>query len=118
MSQSKPFLGTPTSFCKAYPSFRSLVVRAKHSGEFASPMQRKRVYSETTVPRVIPCPNPRCQQGGYDLIATIIMLEHGRNTRHSVRYSCNGHEGSPKGRRKGNPCMNPVELEFEASFNE
>jgi hypothetical protein len=118
MNESKPFLGTPTTFSKAYPSFRSLVIRVKNHGYLASPMQREQVYSKPSIPRVIPCPNPRCQQGGYDLTAIIITMEHERNTKFSAHYSCNGHEGTPKGRRKGNPCMNSVELEFEAEFNE
>jgi len=118
MQQSKPFLGTPTTFSKAFPKFRSLIIRAKHSGDLTNPTQREQIYSGNSIPRVIPCPNPRCQQGGYDLTATIITMEHDRKTQYRVRYSCNGHEGTPKGRRKGNPCMNSVELEFEATFNE
>ena len=118
MVESKAFLGTPTSFSTAHPCFRSLVVRAKHVGKFAYPMQREQVFSDSSIPRVLSCPNPRCQQGGYDLTATILTLEHGQTAKYQVNYSCNGHEGTPMGRRKGNPCMNSVALEFEALFNE
>lgn len=118
MNESKPFLGIPTTFSKAYPGFRSLVVRAKHSGDLSSPAQREQQYSEHSVPRVIPCPNPRCQQGGYDLTSIIIAIEHGRIIKYSTRHTCNGHEGTPKGRRKGSSCMNFVELEITSEFNE
>ena len=116
MSDSKPFLGELTTFAKAYPNFGELVVRVHHDGDLAYVHQKSAVYTAATLPGVLRCPNPKCQQGGYDLSATVITLAHGRTPNYSVSWSCNGHEGSPKGRRKGDPCMNSVELEFQASY--
>ena len=54
--------------------------------------------------------NARCQQGGLEL--TNIVRFSGSGTR---RYSCNGHEVTPTGRRQGDPCDNffDVELSIE-----
>lgn len=118
MPQSRPFLGVPASFTVAYPQFKSLVVRVRHSGDVARPHQKDEVYTESSIPKNVPCPNPRCQQGGYDLTGAIMHMAHSSEGQYKVRYSCNGHEGTPKGRRKGSPCMNFAEFKFEACFNE
>ena len=116
MSNAKPFLGEYTTFTGAYPNFSELTLRVQHRGDLAYPHQKAEVYTVSNLPRVLPCANPRCQQGGYDLTATIITLEGGRIANYKVSWHCNGHEGSPKGRRKGSACMNSVELEFEAKY--
>jgi hypothetical protein len=118
MSTSEPFLGKPAPFKQAYPEFKTVRVRVKHEGDMTHAMQREQTYTEHSLPRVIPCPNPRCRQGGYDLTATIIAIAHERLSSYKVNWSCNGHEGTPKGRKVGAPCSNSIELEVEAIFNE
>ena len=118
MSTSKPFLGLPTTFKKAYPNIKTIKLHATHRGEVTSEMQRLQYYSEASLPREIPCPNPRCRQGGYSLTGLVISLDHDRLPEYETRYSCNGHEGSPAGRREGSPCMNSVAIKVQATYSE
>ena len=67
--------------------------------------ERKFHFTKATMPRHLHRANPRCQQGGLDLQRIVLFSTPGQHTFH-----CNGHEGSPKGRRKGDPCDNSFQL--------
>jgi len=107
--ESKPFLGTVSSFHEAYPEVKTLRFVGKEQGDLASGHdQRKLNYTESTLPSTIPCGNPHCQQGGYDFNTTLMSLTATKATSYEIDWSCNGHEGTPKGRRIGDPCMNSI----------
>lgn len=105
---SKPFLGgEPTTFTELYPSVKSLILTGIEHGDYTESSiipynQRGRIhYTASTLPRVIPCSNPKCKQGGYDLqwiIDSIVSL--GEPSYINV-FSCNGHEGTSKERKIG-----------------
>lgn len=117
MTGAKPFLGKPGPFSQAYPEVKSLRARVLHRGDLAYATQREQTFTEHSIPEVVPCPNPRCQQGGYNLRAIMIALAHGKMPSYSAKFSCHGHEGTPKGRKIGDPCCNSIELEIETTFN-
>lgn len=114
----KPFLGQPVTFKAAYPDFLSLRLIGTQHGEMNSPSQSQVAYSESTIPRVIPCSNPKCRQGGYDLQPFLITLAHSKDLAYEGHICCNGHEGTPKGRVKGDPCFNHLEFKIEATYKE
>lgn len=116
MTTTKPFLGTVGSFGNAYPGVESLRATVHHNGEVPQAWQRDETYTEQSIPQVIPCLNPRCQQGGFDLKASLITVTHGRATNHKVKLYCGGHEGSPKGRKLGDPCSNSIEIVLQLKF--
>jgi hypothetical protein len=58
--------------------------------------------------RPAPCANPLCQQGGLDVQHLLMMNGPG-----SYVIDCRGHEGSPNGRRKGDPCDNVFNVNVE-----
>lgn len=62
---------------------------------------RESTYTKSTLPRYAQCCNPRCRQGGLDLQTVAMFAADGERT-----ISCQGHEGSPKGRRRGDSCDN------------
>lgn len=114
MSNSRPFLvGKETTFANAYPDVKRVVleVRQDSNGWYArEEWKRITKHDGLSPPRHIPCLNPRCQQGGLDLEVFIMTLASGSSTTYSNSFSCPGHEGSPKGRRHGESCMNHFEL--------
>lgn len=116
MTKGAPFLGTVATFKAAYPDVQSIRVHARHEGDALSDSRKTQSYSEYDLPPVLPCVNPLCQQGGYDLTATLIALTHGKQPSHHVTWHCNGHEGSPKGRRRGDSCSNYVEVDFQVTY--
>jgi hypothetical protein len=104
MPKATPFLGTTTDRNAAFPDIRSLSVRVVQDpyGMYCrEPWQRESSYSKANIPRYERCRNPRCQQGGVDLQQIVWFSGEGEH-----KFYCSGHEGTPKGRRKGDPCDN------------
>ena len=115
--ESKPFLGTVSSFREAYPDVKSIRLEGQELGDLASGMDRRNVhYTESDIPGSIACGNPRCQQGGYDLNALVMTLTGSRDTSYEIDWSCDGHEGTPKGRRIGDPCMNSIRATITITY--
>lgn len=104
MSKGKPFLGETTDRNKAFPgidSFELTVVQDRWGHYTREEWQRTSRYTKGDVPRYLRCANPRCQQGGLDLQQIVTFWPSGEKT-----FPCSGHEGSPAGRRRGDPCDN------------
>lgn len=115
---TRPFLqGKPSSFLEAFPKVKTLSFEGAQRGDASGEGQREERFSETNLPRVIACSNPRCQQGGYDLSAYIITLARDRKPQMEGQIYCNGYEGTPKGRRKGDACFNGLTFSITASFH-
>jgi hypothetical protein len=112
--ESRPFLGTTTDRDAAFPDIESMtiIVEQDPSGNYAQKdWQRKSTYTKTDMPRFARCLNPRCQQGGLDLLN--VATTFSSNGEHT--YHCRGHEGSPQGRRKGNPCTNSFKVTLQVT---
>lgn len=108
MTLTRFFLGETTDREKAFPDIISLdlTIAQDRFGHYTRhSWQREQRFSKADIPRNFTCANARCQQGGLDLQQIISFWPPGQHTFH-----CNGHEGTPKGRRKGNPCDNRFEL--------
>lgn len=104
---TRPFIGENTTFAKAFPKIKSLILEGTHRGDYSREWQLSVHYSGE-LPRVVPCVNPRCVQGGYDFGAYIFSFSGKGAVTHESTMYCNGHEGSPKGRVKGESCMNSL----------
>lgn len=117
--ESKPFLGTVSSLREAYPEIDTLAFVAVEIGDLPREKDRRDVrYSAANIPGAVPCGNPRCQQGGYDLNGVLAGLTASGETSYEFDWSCNGHEGTPKGRRIGNPCMNLIKGTIMISYRQ
>lgn len=111
--EPKPFLGTTTDRDAAFPDIESMTITVEQdkSGHYSQKAwQRKSTYNKSSIPRFAGCLNSRCQQGGLDLQRVATFSSNGEHT-----YYCGGHEGSPKGRRKGDPCMNSFTVTVEVN---
>jgi hypothetical protein len=109
--EPKPFLSTTTDRDAAFPDIESMtvVVEQDPSGHYSqNEWQRKSTYTKHSIPKLASCLNSRCEEGGLDLQNVASFSSNGVHT-----YYCGGHEGSPKGRRKGNPCMNSFTVTVE-----
>lgn len=98
MSDATPFLGTTTKRKEAFPSLKTLrlVVSTKTYGETAPYTY---TFNENNFPAIVRCRNQLCEQGGLELSNIINFYENGE-----YEFDCQGHEGTPKGRRIGYPC--------------
>lgn len=110
MSSTRPFLGETTDKEKAFPgiTFEITITQDKFGNYIQQEHRKTSRFTKENVPAHLRCANPRCQQGGLNLQQIILFHSSG-----NYSYSCNGHEGSPKGRRKGDPCDNYFEIVLE-----
>lgn len=108
MSHEKPLFGRETSkFGEVFPDIVSLemMIVQDRFGQYTKDGQpAEHRFTHTTATSHLACVNSRCQQGGLDL-QRILSFSNGEHS-----HSCNGHEGTPKGRRKGAPCGNTFEV--------
>ena len=118
MTSSKPFLGTVSTFKEAYPQVRTIEVKVRYEGGMRGEIRGTQKYSEHSIPQVLPCSNPKCQQGGYNLMATLITLTHSKQSSYLARWNCNGHAGTPKGRKVGDACEASAEIEITLSYKQ
>jgi hypothetical protein len=73
--------------------------------------RKRRIYSKDDPPPTsIPCANPRCQHGGLDLSAYILVALSAGRLNKTFEYRCHGRDGSPKGRHQGAPCRNAMKV--------
>lgn len=118
LMESKSFLGSVASFKTAYPEIKTLQLKGTQNGEVSSESQHQIYYSEKNLPQNIPCSNPRCKQGGFNLLATLITLAHSKIPSYEATFYCGGHEGTPKGRVRGDSCFNSLTFKIEATYHE
>jgi len=115
-SRYEPFLGTATSFRMAFPHVNTLKFVGRQRADTMSDNFLEDHYSADSLPQVVRCANPRCQQGGYDLLPYILLLGPGKS-HYKGEMGCKGHEGSPNGVRKGDPCWDSLTFSITATFH-
>ena len=106
-----PFLGTTTDRNAAFPGIEQIkfsVSQDPYGYYLREAWQRTDRYTKDNLPSKIRCANPRCQQGG--LLTQQIVLFHPDG---ECDFPCDGHEGTPAGRRKGDPCDNRFKVTLE-----
>lgn len=117
MSKDKsiPFFGTSTNVNEAFPGIEKIDITIEQDtyGYYCQHQyERISQYTKTTIPRYEQCVNPRCQQGGVDLQNFVLFHPNGE-----YDISCKGHEGTPAGRRKGDPCDNHFKIKLNIKPN-
>ncbi len=108
-----PFLGTTTDRNAAFPDIEQIEFSVSQDpyGEYMrEDWQRSERYTKSNLPSHIRCANPRCQQGGLQTQQIVMFHPDGE-----YDFSCNGHEGTPAGRRKGDPCDNRFKVTLKVT---
>jgi hypothetical protein len=121
MSESRPWLGTPALFLDAYPQVAEIKVESDESGDFPigqSPHMQHRVLTNNDVGSVLRCSNPLCKQGGLSIQNVVYFMLEAHETYKEFTGHCDGHEGSPKGRRKGAPCSNYFKVKVTIKYKQ
>jgi len=123
-AQNVPFFSQPTSsFHKAFPTVKTIGVEVRSDGEGFEPLHNQTewlaVYTESNIPGTIDCRNPRCTDGGLDLERLIRWsVVEGKQASYETTKKCEGHEGSPKGQRKGEPCETYFKVKVSVTYRE
>ena len=95
---------------KAFPDFEELEVSIEQDifkHYVWEDHRRISYFTLDSIPQHLPCVNPDCQRGGIDLQRLVMFRPEGE---HEIECACEGDEGTPKGRYKGNPCDNLMSI--------
>lgn len=91
-----------TNFEGAFPDIESVMVNVTETDEYGK--EYNRAYWKGDFGQYINCSNPQCYNGGFPIGDAISSLYFRKLTEGEGGADCQGHEGSPKGKRKGDPC--------------
>ena len=98
------------SFAEAFPGVDSIRVDVRE--EDIGQLVRERTLSAEAISECVDCSNPLCYNGGFVLGPTIRLMVESRRTDEDISVSCQGYEGSPKGRVKDDECMHTLTSKF------
>lgn len=122
--EPEPFLGRRVSRAEALANVPDFEIVISETG-FASPIDRRgksarsdrskvtRYTRQTVVPHHH-CSNPQCRRGGVDIQQ--LLFVHELTDLHWAGC-CSGDEGTPAGRRRGNPCENAFSVSLTWAKN-
>lgn len=110
---------TPVPFDEAFPTVEEITVEYKENGYMLHPYQKSSgTYTKETLVPKRDCNNISCKQGGFSIESVIRKMVLIKQTKLETAIGCKGHEGSPKGRRRGRDCMNHLELNILIKYKE
>jgi hypothetical protein len=115
---SEPFLGKTASFEKAFPSVAELDVTVTEAGDDLHGGSRTSRYRNSEVPEYVNCLNPRCYNGGFHVGSAVHLMTYPRETEWSGERSCQGYEGSPKGRVNHGPCDHYFKVRIKVEYRD
>lgn len=114
MSDTTPWLARRTGdFGQAFPNVEAIDFSIDDNpwGWYNVRGPRPLRFTSASATSHIPCPNDRCRRGGFDFGAFLSNHTYGSMTTSvDQTYPCNGDEGTPAGRRKGDSCMNSFKV--------
>jgi hypothetical protein len=111
--------GTPVPFDEAYPTVENITVKYRENGYMIRPyFKGLRTYTKEDLAPSTSCNNISCKQGGFSIQSVIREMVREKQTTLNTTIGCKGHEGSPKGRRRGRACMNHAELDITIKYKE
>jgi hypothetical protein len=122
MDRSKRVFGQLTTFEKAFPTIEVATISSYEVGEgvytFGADESQRRTFGEGVPLRdgLIPCRNPRCRRGGYEVDDSVYKMVREKSTEKVFATNCPGDEGSPKGRRPGRRCGNVLHYRLRIKY--
>lgn len=116
--------GKTTSFSKAFPEILDISVKVLEDAYGMGVVRREekyrwRYYSKSNPPgEFTDCSNPLCYNGGVAIGSIIRNMTFSRQTEYEETRMCQGHEGSPKGRKRYGPCDNSFRVKIALTYKD
>ncbi len=111
------------TFEQTFPRIKSMRIEIEEEGEGTTTRHgdgtKKHSFSVPSPPGpYIDCSNPLCYNGGLHVGRLLkFMVERGDTELESVE-SCQGFEGSPKGRKKHGECLNMFKVKIQLEYKD
>jgi hypothetical protein len=111
----------PCSFEEAFPELVEALIQYRESGDGIRTFREDPASGTYTNPHQVReprmrCSNERCKRGGYDIEREIRNMIYGKVIEREFVLHCEGDEGSPKGRRKGQKCLNLLHVRLKLKY--
>ncbi len=122
MDRSRRVFGQLTTFEKAFPALEVATISSYEDDEgvynFETDESQRRTFGEGVPFRegLIPCRNPRCRRGGYEVDDSLYEMVREKSTEKVFVRKCPGDEGSPKGRKRGDRCGNVLHYRLRIKY--
>ena len=122
MDRSRRVFMELTTFEKAFPTIESATISSYEVGKgvysFDVDESQRKTFGEGVPFRegLIPCRNPRCRRGGYEVDRSLYEMVREKLTEKVFAKNCPGDEGSPKGRRRGDRCRNVLHYRLRIKY--
>ena len=130
MDRSRRVFYGERTFDDAFPNVEDADVEYFESGKFDSKVRGSLYFSQhSEQPErqperhsikhnggVIPCSNPLCRRGGFEIDGVLLATRQSREIEREGSVSCRGDEGSPKGQRRGSRCGNKVRYKLIVKY--
>jgi hypothetical protein len=118
-NESNLVFGRKVTFDEAFPQIEDLKVEVIESGHGIIGQSRKSFYRKQYFPgEYINCSNPLCYNGGFSIGSILREMVSNKQTELETTESCQGYEGSPKGRRKYKGCLNFFKIKISIKYKE
>jgi hypothetical protein len=112
-------LGEKVTFEKAFPTIEDVQVQVEEEGYLYGFRQGKSTpkrYSPPNMGEYIDCSNPLCYKGGFSIGSILREMAKEKKTDLETSRTCQGYEGSPKGRRKYRECINHFDIKVHIKY--
>ena len=107
------------AFGEAFPQIKDLTIEVRQTGKFRFGREQTRVYTKEHFPgEFVDCGNPLCYGGGFSVWNLLREMVGDRVVEKEATARCQGHEGSPKGRRKYRDCLNFFTVRAQITYTE
>jgi len=104
------------SFEEAFPEIEDVSVEVEESGQGVHKGFNKLTYKKKYIGEYINCSNPLCYNGGFSIGGILREMIRNNKVDLETTESCQGYEGSPKGRRRYKPCWNFFKVKVHIKY--
>jgi len=123
MDRSKRVFVTPGPFASAFPLLERVTVESYEDGEgvFSAFSDSPRKTFGNPLPwsgGLLMCSNPSCRRGGFEIDFDVHDMVREKLVTKEFVKRWPGDEGSPKGRRRGQRCLNTLHCRVTLTYKQ
>lgn len=117
--ESNFLFGRKVGFDEAFPQIEDLIVEVEESGRGIDEWNRKSMYRKEYFPgEYVDCSNSLCYNGGFSIGSILREMVSKKQTELQTSRHCQGHEGSPKGKRIYRKCTNHFTIRVSITYKD
>ena len=105
------------TFAEAFPTIEDIKVVVKRGGHYGVSEWNKEEHYGMNVGEYVDCSNSTCYNGGFSIGEFVRLMVASNQTHFEKDYiSCQGYEGSQKGKRRYRSCTNHFAVVIDIKY--